>query len=372
MTCYDESTLRAWLDDQPSLVAEVTPGDISDHVAQCADCQHVTADLLARSSVAASAIALLDGPPATAHHIDTALADVRRPPAASAEVVELAPRRRRSFARPASAVAAAAVVLAIVGTPAGRSSASSFLEQFRSKKIAVIEVSPEDQVAFTELAQLGTVSGVPEGFLPEQVDSLAAAATKVGFKPAAVDPASLPPGITGQPELRVTKAERVRFTLDRAKTQAWIAQQDSSVAVPEKFAGATLVVDVPAVVLQNYPAPDGTPGVIVGQAKQLTASAEGGVTLEEMRSLLLSLPGLSDGTKRQIKAIGKWQETLPLPLPAGEIEWEDAKLAGVDGLLLNDGTGLVSAGVWQRDGFIYGVVVRGKGNAVKDVAAALR
>lgn len=373
MKCHDESTLRAWLDDQPSLAADATPEDISDHVAACDDCQHTTADLLSRSLVAASAVSLLDGPPPSAQHIDSALAAVRRPAASSADVVELVVRReRRNLARPAAAVAAAAVVIAMVATPAGRSSASSFLEQFRSKKITVVEVSAEDQQVFADLARLGDVSGVPQGFTPERVESLAAAAMEVGFTPAVVDPSTIPAGVGTQAELRISRAQQLKFTIDRARTQAWVAQHESSVVVPERFAGATLVIDVPAVVVQHYPAPDGTPALVVAQARELSASTEGQVTLAEMRSFLISLPGLSESTKRQIGAIGNWQETLPLPLPAGEIAWKDAKLAGVDGLLLGDSTGLLSAGVWQRDGFIHGVAVRGKADKVRDIAAGLR
>lgn len=370
MTCYDESTLRAWLDDQPALVAHPLT-DIRNHVVQCAACQLVAADLQARSSVAASSIGLLGGPSATDHDVESALAAVRRPRAVADEVPTLE-RRRRSFARPITAAAAAALVLAVVGTPTGRSAAASFLEQFRSKRIAVIEISEQDEAAFEELAALGEVSGGPRGIRPERVESTAAASDILGFAVAVPDPATIPPGVSRQPDILVSRPQQVRFTLDRARTQAWLAEKKSAVVVPERFDGASLVVAVPAIALQHYAAPDGTPGLVVGQSRQLVVTTEGGVTLEEFRSFLLSLPGLSQETKRQLENIDNWRETLPLPVPRGSVDWEETQIAGIDGLLLGDNTGLGSAGVWQRDGFIYGVAVRGKADQVRDVAAGLR
>mgnify|MGYP003289226561 CR=1 FL=1 len=58
---------------------------------------------------------------------------------------------------------------------------------------------------------------------------------------------------------------------------------------------------------------------------------------------------------RQLKAIGDWRDTLPLPVPADRIDWREAPIGGAQGLLLGERSGLGSAAIWQRDGRIYGV-----------------
>jgi hypothetical protein len=371
MSCYDEATLRAWLDGQPALHADADPARVGQHVAECAHCQRLTADLQARASVAASAVALLSPPAPAAADIESALAAVRRPHAVSSDVTDVSPRRR-SMLKPAAAAAAAAVVFAIVGTPAGRSSASSFLAQFRSERIAVIEVGPEDQEALAGLARLGTVSGATDEIKPQSVDSVAAASERVGFPVAVPDPAAIPPGVGHTPEILAIDAREIRFTLDRERTLEWLATKDSKIDVPQRFDGASIVISLPVAVLQCYPAPDGSPGLVVGQSRQLLATAEGGVSLDELRSFLLSLPGLSDRTRQRLQTLGDWRETLPLPVPAGQVHWKETTIAGTPGLLIGDNTGLGSAALWQRDGFVHGVVVRGKADQVRDVAASLR
>ena len=371
MKCYDESTLRAWLDDQPSLVAGADSASIGAHVAGCTNCQSVTADLQARASVASSAIGALRGAEPTSAEIETALAAVRRPGGATADVVAIAPRRR-NLSRPIAAAAAAVVVLGIVGTPAGRTAAADFLAQFRSERIAVVEISPEDQEALYELAEIGHVSSHLDAFRPEPVESDSAASREVGFHVLVPDPDTIPAGLGGKPEIQISRAQELRFTLDRDRTLNWLAERNSPIGVPERYDGASIVVQVPAVVVQHWPAPDGTPGLVVGQSRQVAADTEGGVTLDEMRSFLLSLPGLSDNTKSQLEKLGDWRETLPLPLPKGQVTWRETEIAGAEGLMLGDNTGLGSAAIWQKDGFIYGVAVRGKADQVRDVAAGLR
>jgi hypothetical protein len=370
MKCYDEATLRAWLDGQPALDADADLTAVGQHVAACAHCQGLTADVQARASVAAAAVALLAPAAPAPAHIESALAAVRRPHPVGADVPNLLPRRR-SLHRPIAAAAAAVVAFAIVGTPAGRSSASSFLAQFRSERITVVEISPGDEALFAELAGLGDVNGDLSAISVESVESIAEASDRVGFAVAVADPAAIPPGVGRPPKVVVTKATTLRFTLDRERTLTWLAERDSAVEVPERFDGASIVVAVPAVALQHYPAPDGSPGVVIGQSRQIQASAEGGASLDELRSFLLSLPGLTPSTRRQLQNLGDWRTTLPLPVPAGQVHWKETTIAGVDGLLIGDNTGLGSAAIWQRDGFIHGVVVRGKADQVRDVAASL-
>lgn len=215
---------------------------------------------------------------------------------------------------------------------------------------------------------------------PEAVASVAEASQSVGFPMMEPDPATLPAGISGTPtEVRVMTAHQVRFTFDLDQARAYyqsIGRND--VTLPERFDGASLVVNTPPAVLLKYrsgDAPVDTPfgfGLVVGEAGTLTAGAEGGVTLEELRDFLLGLPGLSPETVRQLQAIEDWETTLPVPIPVEQINWERATIAGSPGLLLNDNTGLGSAAIWQRDGRIFGIAGAMKARELQHVAESLR
>jgi hypothetical protein len=127
-------------------------------------------------------------------------------------------------------------------------------------------------------------------------------------------------------------------------------------------------------VYRNGAAPAVTPfpfGLVIGQAGMVTASAEGGVTLGELRDFLLELPGLSPETAEQLRAIDEWQTTLPVPIPVEQINWERATINGSPGLLLNDNTGLGSAAMWQHEGRIFGIAGAMKARELTRVAESL-
>ncbi len=387
MTCPARGTLRASIDD------ESVHSDVDRHLAGCGRCRHETALLRADADAAAAALALLaptGAPSGTV--VETALSRLRpllppvsAPPGSAppgsqrtAGPVPMpagpAPARPRRIWWPAAAAAVATLAFVTLGTSAGRSAASSFLEQFRSEHFAAVRIDPaRDSAALQELAHLGTISGDLSTPEPARVASVAAAAARVGFAPAAPDPTRLPAGARRTPDVLVTPARELRFTFDVAKARAWVQQQSQRrPTLPDRFDGASLVVSVPSAVLLRYPNADGTPAVIVGQARQVAARAEGGVSLDDIRAVLLELPGLSENTRRQLQAIGDWRTTLPLPVPAGRVDWKHTTIAGADALELGDGTGLGSAVVWQRDGRMYGVFALAKPGVVRDVADSLR
>ena len=281
-------------------------------------------------------------------------------------------------------LAAMMALTLVVGTPAGRGAAAEFLTEFRGERLAGMSLST-GQIAnieetLTELEHLGAVEGLdtaPEMF---RVAGIAEASQFAGFVVLEPDAAALPDGIGSTPAaIRVIPAQEVRFTFDREKTLTYyesIGQDD--VSLPERFEGASLVVNTPPGVLLEYrrageavAGPLGI-GLLVGQAGVVTADAEGGVMLDELRDFLLELPGLSPETAQQLRMIDEWRTTLPLPIPADRIAWERATIAGTSGLLLNDNTGLGSAALWQRDGRIYAIAGAMKAEEVKRVADTLR
>lgn len=378
MSCPDEGALRSWIDAEPA----GHPARVGEHLTGCADCHRRSAELHGNAALAVPAVALLE--PArspTAAETEAALSLVRslaaRAPARSQSPHPLTTRRENRLSqrlrRPLTAAAALALAFSVFGTPAGRSAASEFLAHFRSERFAPVTVTQQDAHALADLQHLGTLSGDLTPPRPQHVASLAVASTRVGFPVASPDPARLPPGVTRTPEVLVSSARQLRFTFDTEKAQQWLGQHGGKgTALPDRFDGVSVVVTVPAAVVLQYAAGDGSPGLIVGQARSIEVQADGGVSFDELRSFLLNLPGLSAGTRAQLAAIGDWRSTLPLPIPAGRVRWSHTTIAGTDGLLLGDNTGLGSAALWQRDGRIYGVAAPATAKVVRDVAASLR
>lgn len=376
MSCPDDGALRSWIDADPTDY----PATVADHLANCADCRQQALELRRTADLVGPTLALLAPArlPSTVE-TDAALARVRslaaRPITSAAVPLAARPGNRlsRRLRRPMTAAAAAALAFSVFGTPAGRSAASEFLAHFRSERFAPVTVTAQDANALADLQHLGTVTGDLTPPRPVSVTSLAAASKRVGFPVASPDPALLPAGVGPTPEVMVTSSRQLRFTFDSAKARQWLAEHgDGTATLPDRFDGASLVVSVPAAVLLQYAAADGTPGVIVGQARQVEARVEGHVSVEQLRAFLLDVPGLSAGTRAQLAAIGDWKTTLPLPIPAGQVRWSHTTIAGADGVVLGDNTGLGSAILWQRDGRIYGVAAPAPAKVVREVAASIR
>jgi hypothetical protein len=283
-----------------------------------------------------------------------------------------------------SGLAVALVLILVLGTPQGRGAAAQFLAQFRGERFAAVSLSTSQianiEQTLSELQHLGTISGIATAPEPQAMASAAEASQSVGFPVLEPDPATLPAGVSSTPAaVRVVPAHQVRFTFDLDQARAYyqsIGRND--VTLPERFDGASLVVNTPPAVLLQYrsaEAPEGSPlgsGLVIGQAGTVTASVEGDATLEDLQEFLLELPGLSPETVRQLESIDDWETTLPVPIPIDQINWERATIAGNPGLLLNDNTGLGSAAIWESDGRIFGIVGTMKAGELQDVAESLR
>ena len=273
-------------------------------------------------------------------------------------------------------IAAASVVaisLATLTEP-GQVATASFLSQFRSQRLAVITVdSAIERGPFGQLERVGSIQG-PGKDRFENVSTVAEAAQKVGFTLRQPDPATLPAGYDPKPTVRVTRTATWRFTFDTAKARAYFKEiGNTGMTIPDKFNGASLVVSVPSgAVLEYRRAGGGEDRLAVLQSGEISAGAEGGVSLEEMREFLLRLPGLPPETVRQLRNIQDWKNTLPIPIPADRVNWQDATIAGGPGLVLNDIGGVGSAAIWQRDGRIYGVAGTVRSADVQRVANGLR
>ncbi len=398
MPCPDLGALRASIDDAPG-----TPAPLHDHVHACAVCADTLAELQRNAELAAPAVALTaPAAPPSAAAVDAALsrfeerrarvaaaavsAAVVPTPSAPTDPIPL-PRRGRvarlgTRARGVAAGLVAAVVLAgLLVTPGGRAAAAGFLAQFRSQRFQVVSLDPAQSSQVAEvvggLVQTGVFTGDAlqlAGFGdPEVVAGLDEAARIAGFAVPAVDPAVLPGGVERTPQrVLVTRARETRLTFDRDRALTYLRSHGRPDArLPERYDGTRLVVQVPAAVVQQFAGRDGGPALLVGKAGTVGLTTEGGASLEELREVLLGLPGLPAETVAQLRAIGDWRTTLPLPVPAGQVRSRPATVDGAEALSFADRTGRLHALLWQRGGHIWGVAgVVGSDEAL-DVANSL-
>jgi hypothetical protein len=416
MPCPDLGALRASIDapDGP------TPAPLHDHVPACASCSDTLAELQRNAELAAPAIALTaPAEPPSAAAVEAALArfEERRARQAAARTatatttvaapataatpataaattvpdpapppIPLARRRRRAWLSSRTRAVAAAMVAALlltglVATPAGRAAAAGFLGQFRSQRLQAVplDAGQTNQVGdvLASLVDSGVFTGDPHqvaGFgSPEAVADLAQAGRMAGFAVPAVNPSVLPAGVDHTPRrILVSRTQVVRITFDRDRALAYLRRHGRpDVRLPERFDGTQLVVHVPAVVLQQFSGRDGGPAVLVGKAGMLGVDTEGGASLEELREVVLGLPGLPAETVARLRSIGDWRTTLPIPVPTDQVRSRPATVNGAEGLSFADQTGRLHALLWQRDGHIWGVAGVLGADEARDVAQSL-
>jgi hypothetical protein len=280
----------------------------------------------------------------------------------------------------AAALVAAVVLTGLVATPGGRATAADFLAQFRSQRFEVISLnttqSMQLEAVVSQLVETGVFTG-DRGQLvisePAAVRDLAEASRLAGFQVQAVSPSVLPDGVGATPErVMVSRAQVARITFDRDQAIAYFRRTGrTDVELPERYDGAQLVVQIPAVVVQEYMGRDGAPRLLVGKAGMVGLDADGGASLEELREVVLRLPGLPAETVEQLRNIDDWRTTLPLPVPADQVRWRPAVVDGAEGHSFADRTGKLHALLWQRGGHIWGVAGVIGADEARDVANSL-
>ena len=405
MPCPDLGALRASIDDAPD---GATATALHDHVHACASCSDTVAELQRNAELAAPAIALTapEAPPGAAA-VEAALARFERrrarlataraatataaapasagPDPAPAPIPLARPGRPAWLGTRGRAVAAALVatlvLTGLVATPDGRAAAASFLGQFRSQRLQAVplDTGQANQVGdvLTGLVDSGVFTGDPHQVTglddPEIAADLAEAGRLAGFAVPAVDPSALPRGVERTPSrILVSRALEARITFDRDRALAYLRGHGRPDAqLPERFDGTQLVVRVPTVVVQQFAGRDGGPAVLVGKAGMLGVDTEGGATLEELREVVLGLPGLPAETVAQLRSIGDWRTTLPIPVPTDQVRSRPATVNGAEGLSFADQTGRLHALLWQRDGHIWGVAGVLGADEARDVADSL-
>lgn len=258
---------------------------------------------------------------------------------------------RLTFAAAVAAVALVAVALAADG--------GLFIQP---STVTPVPITLADMESLSQLSAYGELTWTTQPQL-QVVTSASEAESISGLKPPVVN--NLPKGVSSTVTYAATPQAVAVFTFDAQKAAA--AAAGSGKALPRLPAGmdrAKLTVTVgPAVaeIYGNLKKPSGSdvssadlPQLVVARSAVPTASSTQ-VTVSQLESYLMSMPGISPELKAAIRAIGDPSTTLPIPIPAQFATSSKVQVQGVTGLALGDNTGLGAGVIWVKHGSVYAV-----------------
>jgi hypothetical protein len=337
-----DGTLRRLL-DEPAGVAD----DDREHVGGCAVCLSELAD--ARDDAAAAAAALdvelatdLD---AAWERLSGSLAAESRPRPAAAT-----PGRRWRAALRSPRLAGIAVVALLAG--GGAAAAADWLQIFRTEEVAPIGITQADLVKLPDLNSYGELdlSKVPE---VREVEDAAAAEASTGLPVPEVG--ELPRGVTGAPTFQVGDRVVGVFTFSAREAEAVAADSGEAFPPPPPgLDGSRFRLSAGPGLAMVWSEARGVPAMVVARAVAPTADSTG-IPFETARDYLLSLPSLPEDVAAQLRRFSGGGATLPLPVPADEVETSEADVGGAPATVLAARDGTMAGVVWVRDGVVNAV-----------------
>jgi hypothetical protein len=297
-----------------------------------------------------------------------------------------APTRTHRSARIASRRARASRVMAGVAVAAAASvalvvsgGAQGFLSLFQPKQFAAVPVTSADIRSLAGLASYGSIHAGSSPSVQAEPDA-AAAGLATGLTPPAV--ADLPSGASTVPAYAVVSGTVVSFTFNAELARAAASRAGGTLPpMPIGLDGSTLTVAIaPAVVIsygldvaaliQGGGLPSGGTSVIVVASRTPTVSSTG-VTVKQLETYLLSLPGIPPGVVAEIRAIGDPTKTVPIPIPIDLASASTVDVNGATALLVGDSTQIGSLVLWQHNGVVYAVAGTLSANQVLGIARSL-
>ncbi|RPJ52429.1 MAG: hypothetical protein EHM21_00185 [Chloroflexi bacterium] len=368
-----DDQLRALIDQQ------LTDAAIREHVALCPDC-------LARlDEVAAQALrvqtrldTLAPAPheqPRPAQAAYAQLASSERFKQSTNQTIRQKELNKTMFTRRQlwTALALIAVLALVFSLTPASAWANSFLSLFRVQRVQVVTFDPDaaenararletNQEAFEQVFKDDLE--ITESGEDVKVASAEEAAAKAGFTP------RLPDSVD---KLIVKSGMRAVFTIDQPKLQELIDVAGVNVDLPREVDGKAVTAEIPTSVaaLSGCPedvtepenAADCTSFI---QMPSPTVDTPAGLDVQSLGQAMFQFLGLSSEEAEQLSQRIDWTSTLVLPIPSGEVQYQDVQVDGVPGTYLKeegeDGYMLI----WVKDNILYGL--RGPG----DLTAAMQ
>jgi len=278
---------------------------------------------------------------------------------------KIAPRKWYQTRRNWMLAAIAAALVALLLLPNSGALANQILSLFRVQQFQPVQVTKQEvQTLSTRpiptFEDLGTLQIQANSLQTHENLTEAQAAQMVNF-PILV-PNALPRGISGTPDFSVIDAGHATFTFNASKAHAFFVKNGyGNVNIPANLDGATFDITTTAGVLIAY-GNQATTQFMVVEFPSPVVRATGNASLQELRDVALSLPGLPAQLVAQLKQIDLNSGVVPLPIPTG-VNSQSITVHGTTGLLLTSNISTTieqlkkfpagSAVVWQTHGIIY-------------------
>ncbi len=305
--------------------------------------------------------------PDTIHSLVNSGSQAKKAPTQVLPSRKIAPQKWYQTRRNWFLAAIAAILVALLLLPNSGALASQLLSLFSIQQFQPVQVTKQDVQSLSSrpiptLQDLGTLQ-IQSDSLQTQDNLTQAQAAQVATFPILI-PNTLPQGISGTPDFSVIGAGQGTFTFSASKAHAFFVKNGyGNVNIPANLDGATYDVTTSAGVVISYGNQTTTQFMIV-EFPSPVVRATGSASLQELRDVALSVPGLPPQLVTELKQIDLNSGVVPLPIPSG-IDSQSITVHGTQGLLLTKNISTTipqlkkfpagSAVVWQTHGIIYAV-----------------
>jgi hypothetical protein len=305
--------------------------------------------------------------PDTIHQLANTRSQAKKAPTQVLPSRKFAPQKWYQIRRNWLLGAIAALLVALLLLPNSGALANQLLALFRVQQFQPVQVTKQDVQSLSSrpiptFQDMGTLQIQANSLQTQDNLTQAQAAQMVNFS--ILVPQTLPQGITGTPDFSVIGAGQGTFTFSASKAHAFFVKNGyGNVNIPANLDGATFDVTTTAGVVIAYANQTTTQFMIV-EFPSPVVRATGSASLQELRDVALSVPGLPPQLVTQLRQIDLNSGVVPLPIPSG-IDSQSITIHGTQGLLLtsNISTSIPqlkkfpagSAVVWQTHGIIYAV-----------------
>jgi hypothetical protein len=305
--------------------------------------------------------------PGTFHSLTGIRSQAKKAPTQVLPSRKIAPLKWYRTRRNWFLAAIAAVLVAILLLPNSGALANQLLSLFRIQQFQPVQVTKQDVQSLSSrpiptFQDLGTLQIQSDSLQTHDNLTQHQAADMVNFR--ILVPNTLPQGISGTPDFSVIGAGHGTFTFSANKARTYFMKNGyGNVSIPANLDGATYDVTTTAGVVISYGNQTTTEFMIVEFPSPIVR-ATGSASLEMLRDVALSIPGLPPQLVTQLKQIDLNSGVVPLPIPSG-IDSQSIAVQNTQGLLLTSNISTTipqlkkfpagSAVVWQTRGIIYAV-----------------
>jgi hypothetical protein len=387
-----DSSLRAYLDQQ---LSDQERSRIESHLQDCPDCDDRLGELTSLASqVNLHLAALKPGPTEAPRPASVALRQFNHKETRS--MFKIFSKRNL---RPLWVTIAVIAVLTVSLTfQPVQALAASFLGLFRVQQVVILPINSNtiqnlqnNQDVSKAISQLfsDSVDVTRPATQPQQVADAATASKLAGIEVRQWKDSTLPAIIT------VSSGQAFTFTVNRDRAQQILTTLgNNTLQLPKSIDGAKISVDIPSGVSIAYgdcstrrnkqaadaaaptDQPTTTPPtdcLVLLQIPSPTINTPSTIDPAQLAAIGLQALGMSADQAKSFSQKVDWSTTLVIPIPTGEVTYQDVQVDGASGYVLAPVSGSGSANarysvVWVKSGVIYSVA--GTGDPAQGLAVA--